>query len=195
VTRLSPGDRGGEPFPPGERLDLPAGLAAFTVGSAYALRPEAETGSTEPGKLADLAVLDRDPLHPGVADRAGARVLGVIEDRFRGSFDKERLRHRGRSALLTHLRFTRRRASPAGQPCWSRILRTSLGSAPCRTEPVSPDRRTAEPYHAPVAPECSTRGRVRRQDAGLGAKHGAKRTGLNDKVDRGLHVAPALQRQ
>ena len=56
-----PDDRDGEPFLPAERVDLPTALDAFTSGSAYALRLEAETGSVTPGKLADLAVLDRDP--------------------------------------------------------------------------------------------------------------------------------------
>jgi predicted amidohydrolase YtcJ len=45
VTRVAPDDRDGEPFLPAERLDLPAALAAFTSGSAYALRLEAQTGS------------------------------------------------------------------------------------------------------------------------------------------------------
>jgi hypothetical protein len=40
-----------------EAIDLPTALAAYTIGSAYALGQEAETGSVEVGKAADLAVL------------------------------------------------------------------------------------------------------------------------------------------
>src|SRR6266508_3842403 len=78
VNRVAPGDRGGEPFLPEERLDLPAALDAFTIGSAYALRLEADTGSIEPGKLADLAVLDRDPFDPAAGPIGDARVLATL---------------------------------------------------------------------------------------------------------------------
>jgi predicted amidohydrolase YtcJ len=75
LTRVSPQDRGGEPFLPAERLDLPAALAAFTAGSAYANRLEADTGTLSPGKLADLAVLDRDPFDEQAGPIGDARVL------------------------------------------------------------------------------------------------------------------------
>jgi predicted amidohydrolase YtcJ len=78
VNRVAPDDRGGEPFLPQERLDLPAALDAFTIGSAYALRLEAETGSIQPGKLADLAVLDRDPFDPAAGPVGDARVLATL---------------------------------------------------------------------------------------------------------------------
>ena len=50
----------GEPFLPGERVDLEAAVAAFTMGSAYVNHREGETGSITAGKRADLAVCDRD---------------------------------------------------------------------------------------------------------------------------------------
>jgi predicted amidohydrolase YtcJ len=78
VHRVAPDDRGGEPFLPAERVDLPTALDAFTVGSAYALRLEAETGTVAPGKLADLAVLDRDPFDPAAGPIADARVLATL---------------------------------------------------------------------------------------------------------------------
>jgi predicted amidohydrolase YtcJ len=78
VRRVDPGDPDGEPFLPDERVDLPAAIDAFTSGSAYALRLEAETGSVTPGKLADLAVLDRDPFDPAAGPIAGARVLATL---------------------------------------------------------------------------------------------------------------------
>jgi hypothetical protein len=78
VRRVAPDDRDGEPFLPAERVDLPAALDAFTSGSAYALRLEAETGSVTPGKLADLAVLDRDPFDPATGPIGDARVLATL---------------------------------------------------------------------------------------------------------------------
>jgi predicted amidohydrolase YtcJ len=78
VDRLVPGDPDCEPFLPDERVDLPAALAAFTSGSAYALRLEDLTGSITPGKLADLAVLDRDPFDPAAAPLGSVRVLATL---------------------------------------------------------------------------------------------------------------------
>jgi predicted amidohydrolase YtcJ len=48
------------PFLPAERLSLPDAIAAATIGSAYVNRDEHEAGSIEPGKRADLVVLDRN---------------------------------------------------------------------------------------------------------------------------------------
>jgi predicted amidohydrolase YtcJ len=78
VRRIAPDDPDGEPFLPDERVDLPAALDAFTIGSAYALRLEAETGSVTPGKLADLAVLDRDPFDRAAGPIGQARVLATL---------------------------------------------------------------------------------------------------------------------
>jgi predicted amidohydrolase YtcJ len=47
-------------FLPDERLDLATAIAGFTIGSAYVNHLEAETGSIEVGKRADLAVVDRN---------------------------------------------------------------------------------------------------------------------------------------
>jgi len=52
-------------FLPDERLDLATAIAGFTIGSAYVNHLEAETGSIETGKRADLAVVDRNVFaHP-----------------------------------------------------------------------------------------------------------------------------------
>ncbi|QHC24209.1 amidohydrolase [Streptomyces sp. GS7] len=61
-------------FLPEQRLDLGAALAAYTAGSAYANHLD-ETGSVQPGKLADLAVLDRDPFDGPAEEIAATRVL------------------------------------------------------------------------------------------------------------------------
>jgi predicted amidohydrolase YtcJ len=65
VNRQMPSDypykvERGEVFLPEERLDLPTSLAAFTMGSAYVNHLDEHTGSIEVGKLADLAVIDRN---------------------------------------------------------------------------------------------------------------------------------------
>jgi hypothetical protein len=65
VTRVDPEDREGDPFLPEERLDRETALAAFTRGSAFVNRLETETGTLEPGKAADLVVLDHDPFVEG----------------------------------------------------------------------------------------------------------------------------------
>jgi predicted amidohydrolase YtcJ len=59
VTRVSPAGRDGEPFAPGERIPLPAAIAAFTRGAAYVNRDD-EAGSLVPGMRADLAVLGQN---------------------------------------------------------------------------------------------------------------------------------------
>jgi predicted amidohydrolase YtcJ len=78
VHRVAPGGPDGEVFLPDERVDLPTALAAFTSGSAHALRLEAETGTVTPGKLADLAVLDRDPFDPAGGPIGAVRVLATL---------------------------------------------------------------------------------------------------------------------
>jgi predicted amidohydrolase YtcJ len=47
---------------PAERITVAEALRSYTLGGAYATGQEAHKGSIEPGKLADLVVLDRDPL-------------------------------------------------------------------------------------------------------------------------------------
>jgi predicted amidohydrolase YtcJ len=60
VTRVDPDARDAAPFLPDERISLDAALAAFTIGSAFVSHLDAETGTIEAGKLADLALLDRN---------------------------------------------------------------------------------------------------------------------------------------
>jgi len=66
-----------EPFLPGQRLDLAEALAAYTFGSAYVNHLERDTATIEPGKLADLVVLGRDPFEHPAADIASTPVVAT----------------------------------------------------------------------------------------------------------------------
>ena len=74
VTRRRPGRDDDEALPPSERLTLEEAIAAATMGSAYVNHRDHDTGSIEPGKLADLVVLDRDLLDRGAGAIGEARV-------------------------------------------------------------------------------------------------------------------------
>ena len=80
VERVADDHRGQlEPLLPDERLELIDALAAFTAGSAYVNHLD-ETGTLEVGKLADLAVLDRDLFDRGAGAIGEARVVGTFID-------------------------------------------------------------------------------------------------------------------
>jgi predicted amidohydrolase YtcJ len=64
-----------EPLLPEERIDLATAIRAFTMGSAYVNHLDAETGSIEVGKLADLVVVDRNLFEQPVDGFHDARVL------------------------------------------------------------------------------------------------------------------------
>ena len=60
VTRSDPQKPGGAQLGAGESVDLATMIAAYTIGGARLMHQEAETGSIEVGKSADLVVFDRD---------------------------------------------------------------------------------------------------------------------------------------
>jgi predicted amidohydrolase YtcJ len=75
TTRVALENRDADPLLPEERLDPERALTAFTAGSAYLNHLDRETGTIEPGKLADLAVLDRDVLAVDAGPVGEARVM------------------------------------------------------------------------------------------------------------------------
>jgi predicted amidohydrolase YtcJ len=79
VNRSLPGAAGteAEPFLPGQGLELAQGLAAYTAGSAYVNHLDEQTGSIEPGKLADLVVLDADPFAVPPSQLGGVGVVAT----------------------------------------------------------------------------------------------------------------------
>jgi predicted amidohydrolase YtcJ len=80
VTRTDTDARDGPALFPEERLTLNEALAAFTLGSAHVNRLEAETGSIEVGKRADLAILDRDIRSPNAGPLGEASVVATLLD-------------------------------------------------------------------------------------------------------------------
>jgi predicted amidohydrolase YtcJ len=79
VNRCLQGATGAEaePFLPRQRLELAEALAAYTIGSAYVNHLDDETGTIEPGKLADLVVLDRDPFAGPKSEIGSTGVLAT----------------------------------------------------------------------------------------------------------------------
>jgi predicted amidohydrolase YtcJ len=78
VERIADEARGErEPFLPEQRLELVDALAAFTAGSAYVNHLD-DTGTLEVGKLADLAILDRDLFDRAAGAIGEARVVGTF---------------------------------------------------------------------------------------------------------------------
>ena len=68
----------GKVFAPTERLKLDQALRAVTIDAAYMIGMENELGSIEAGKLADFAVLDKDPYAVGVSGLRGIKVWGTV---------------------------------------------------------------------------------------------------------------------
>ena len=73
VNRLS---RGGEVIGPDQRVTPLEALKAITINAAYQYFEEKTKGSIEPGKLADLVVLDRNPLK---VDKMAIKDIKVVE--------------------------------------------------------------------------------------------------------------------
>ena len=75
LTRRGPDAPEGEAWIPEERADLATMLRAYTVNGAWLCREEKTRGTLEPGKAADLIVLDRDLFAIPPAEIGRAKVL------------------------------------------------------------------------------------------------------------------------
>jgi len=75
ITRMEATSPPTKPFMPDERIGLPEALAAFTINAAYTNRDEKNTGSLEVGKLANLAVLDRNLFEIPATEISDTKVL------------------------------------------------------------------------------------------------------------------------
>ena len=67
-----------EAFLPEQALSLEQAVGAYTAGSAYVNHLDADTGSIEVGKLADLIVIDRDIFSSGAVRIGGTEVLATF---------------------------------------------------------------------------------------------------------------------
>jgi len=66
------------PFLPAERITLEQAIHGFTMGSAYVNHLDGDSGSISVGKLADLAVVDRDLFALDAGPIGDARVLATV---------------------------------------------------------------------------------------------------------------------
>jgi predicted amidohydrolase YtcJ len=78
ITHQQPDQPAQRPWNPAERVDLATMLAMYTINAAYQNHLERETGSIEPGKLADLIVLDRNLFELPVKEIHQVRVVRTL---------------------------------------------------------------------------------------------------------------------
>ena len=69
---------GGGVLNPDQRLSRLEALRFYTINNARLHSEEADKGSIEPGKLADLILVDRDPLTCPEDDLRSTRVLWTM---------------------------------------------------------------------------------------------------------------------
>ncbi len=80
VTRRTLDGRNPEGWIPEEKVTLEEAIRSYTVRAAYAEFSEKEKGSLEPGKLADLVVIDRDLFRLRPEEIIQARVVLTMVD-------------------------------------------------------------------------------------------------------------------
>jgi predicted amidohydrolase YtcJ len=75
ITSKDPGGANVQAMLPNHTLDLETLIRARTIGAAFQMYREAETGTLETGKQADLIVVDQDPFHVPVQTLHDTHVL------------------------------------------------------------------------------------------------------------------------
>ena len=86
VNRLS---KSGAVIGAEERISTLEALKAVTIHAAYQYFEENTKGSIEAGKLADLMIVDKDPLKTDPMDLCNIQVLETIKEGF-SLYQKER---------------------------------------------------------------------------------------------------------
>jgi predicted amidohydrolase YtcJ len=79
VAHGAGGREGEEPFLPEQAISLEAAFAAYTSGSAWVNHRD-DAGVLEPGAVADLVVLDRDPFVADPGEIAATKVVSTWVD-------------------------------------------------------------------------------------------------------------------
>ena len=77
-TALTRATSSGRLLNPQEAIDIQQAVRAMTINGAYQLRIEDEAGSLEPGKWADLVVVDRNPYETPADELNEIKVLDVF---------------------------------------------------------------------------------------------------------------------
>jgi predicted amidohydrolase YtcJ len=80
LTRQDPEGKKPDVLTEGERVDLATMIAAYTIEGAWLMHLEQTTGSIEPGKAADIVVLDRNIFRLPAAQVGSAQVLMTLLD-------------------------------------------------------------------------------------------------------------------
>jgi predicted amidohydrolase YtcJ len=78
VDRIGTFSETGDPLGARESIDLSTSLNMHTKGAAFQLFQDGLTGQLEPGRAADIVVLDRDLLQSNTNDISGTRVLFTL---------------------------------------------------------------------------------------------------------------------
>ena len=79
-TAMNRTSRKGVVIGPAERIDCWTALKALTINAAWQIREEDIKGSIEGGKLADLVVLDADPMTTPVEKIADIKVVETFKE-------------------------------------------------------------------------------------------------------------------
>jgi predicted amidohydrolase YtcJ len=70
--------REGNAIGPDEAITVHEALAAYTIGAAYACRQENALGTITPGKLADFAILEADPLAGDISEIGDIAIAATV---------------------------------------------------------------------------------------------------------------------
>ena len=80
ATQVNRTTRSGEVLGPDQRVSPMDAIRSITINAAYQYFEEGSKGSIEPGKLADLVILDRNPLEVEPAELFDLQVLETIKE-------------------------------------------------------------------------------------------------------------------
>ncbi len=77
ITRRS---RSGVVLGEAERVDIATAIRSMTIDAAWQIFEEDTKGSIAPGKLADLVILDRNPLEVGTEELLDLQVVETYKE-------------------------------------------------------------------------------------------------------------------